>query len=349
MVTTMRTSLRTTLRTSLSTARSARAALTAATLASSVVLACGRFARPEHDFVPDPAPVTEMVPGAGDTTFVLDRRAYVLLSHHRAELWQYRSLDELAWQYEHLFGATPPRSALELVEVGADARSARVVDTVAAWRGIPRTTVAIASRGSAAHSRDRRAAARFDEAGAALPRRAIAKLWLHAAADAVTPAPGAKVSSTRGGSLPSWFEVAATNLLTDPSSGEEFAVALRTQLKRVVSLDSLFAAAVPDAQLAPGPSDSLRVSFTREQPTRQGARSRRLAAGDVLVVAQATSLLAFIHERDPALVAALMRQLVGGGDVTAALAASNTLPHDLAALDREWRRWLRSDRIAQRW
>jgi hypothetical protein len=57
-------------------------------------------------------------------------------------------------------------------------------------------------------------------------------------------------------------------------------------------------------------------------------------------LAQSVSVLAFIHERDAALVARLADETSRGVSIESVLASSTTLPHDVAGLDAAWRQWL---------
>jgi hypothetical protein len=65
--------------------------------------------------------------------------------------------------------------------------------------------------------------------------------------------------------------------------------------------------------------------------------------------AQAASVLAYLRERDAAFVATLPRELARGRPMRELLLASSVLPHDMGALDTQWRRWAqRAARSASR-
>ena len=71
-----------------------------------------------------------------DTTYVLKAPSYYLLSSQRSALWNRQVLDDAAWRYHALFGASPPRIAIRL-------DSAAVAgDSTTTWRGVPFARVA---------------------------------------------------------------------------------------------------------------------------------------------------------------------------------------------------------------
>jgi hypothetical protein len=65
-----------------------------------------------------------------------------------------------------------------------------------------------------------------------------------------------------------------------------------------------------------------------------------------LFVAQSVTVLAFMRERDPSIVARLTDQLAQGRTVGDVLATSASLPRDVPALEAEWKRWV--ERAAKR-
>ena len=81
----------------------------------------------------------------------------------------------------------------------------------------------------------------------------------------------------------------------------------------------------------------------RRRDAAARARERRDAApgASPLFISQSVSLLAFIHEKDPALVARLADELPRGASIPDVLASSAKLPHDVAGLDAAWREWLK--------
>jgi hypothetical protein len=96
-------------------------------------------------------------------------------------------------------------------------------------------------------------------------------------------------------------------------------------------------------------SGTSRLDMDDEDMRRNGevrARERRdggsaVSGASPLFIAQSVSVLAFIHERDPGLVARLADELTRGASIPDVLASSATLPHDVAGLDAAWRQWLR--------
>jgi hypothetical protein len=78
-----------------------------------------------------------------------------------------------------------------------------------------------------------------------------------------------------------------------------------------------------------------------ETPQRRPVRRDVMPGVSPVFMAQAVSVLAFMHDRDPGLVARLADALPRGNSVESVLASSTTLPHDVAGLDAAWRQWLK--------
>jgi hypothetical protein len=68
------------------------------------VVGCSRFVWHEDPFTPDPAPTSEIIASASDTTYVLRRDSYYLLTSQRSTLWSRDVIDDVAWRYRALFG-----------------------------------------------------------------------------------------------------------------------------------------------------------------------------------------------------------------------------------------------------
>jgi hypothetical protein len=154
--------------------------------------------------------------------------------------------------------------------------------------------------------------------------------------------------------------------LSAPLTAERLAAQSRWDERAAVPLATLFAAPWPQGVglldvLCAEPAAVMRVGeptaydlWSVERPQRVGRAGRasrqaeaEVAAGRALA-AQATSVLTFLRERDPAFVAALPAGLAAGRSVAELLAASPTLPHDLDALDAVWRKWMRARPAAER-
>jgi hypothetical protein len=114
-----------------------------------------------------------------------------------------------------------------------------------------------------------------------------------------------------------------------------------------VPLATLFAttwSAPPNAiEIARAGSTPFDLDAEGQHAAATRARERRDAAPGVspLFISQSVSLLAFLHDRDPGLVARLADELTRGGSIPDVLASSSTLPHDVTGLDAAWRDWLK--------
>ena len=315
-------------------------------------IGCSRFVWKEDPFTPDQAPTSEVVTAGRDTTFVFHAPSYYLLAAKRNALWNRDVLDDVAWRYRALFGEAPPPIAVKLDSATA------VASTDSTWRGLPLVTV-----GPPRHPPEMNDAARrkrerdesADSVRAGLVIRPIvaasaAATWLAARASALRGSEnqpgGAERPSPTAGRLPAWMHAGALRILAAGGAPDRAAAALRTKPKGIVPLPALFAVtwpaepnavemAAPDAAVL----DADRSALGEPPPRRQ--RRTPIPGVSPMFGSQAVSVLAFIHERDAGLVARLADELPRGASVDAVLASSATLPHDVAGLEAEWRKWLR--------
>ena len=323
---------------------------------------CSRFVWHEEPFTPDPAPTTEVIVAGSDTTYVLRRDGYTLLTPQRAALWNRDVIDDVAWRYRALFREAPPAIAIR-IDTGTTPS-----DTATTWRGLPLARVAPPNRpeppaNAGKKKRDPVQQAAEDSArsrllAGPLLAASAAEAWFAARAlDAsrVTDSqPGGAVRNTVAAtSVPAWIEAAALRILSTSGAPDRAAAELRANEKAIVPLASLFAAAW---QRRPNAMDIARAGsrgplgvgddgddVVLEGPSR--ARPRRepaVAPGiSTTFLAQSVSVLAFIHGRDPALVGRLTDELTRGATIESVLASSTSVPHDVASLDAEWRKWLK--------
>jgi hypothetical protein len=328
------------------------------------VLACSRFVWHEDPFTPDPAPASETLVAGRDTTYVLRGPSYYLLATQRAALWNREVMDDVAWRYQALFGDAPPTIAVRLDSVATPS------DTSTMWRGVPLAKVALRRRsadasgtGKARREKDRSAAedsARVQLFAGPMLAATTAETWLATrAADAARspdsqPGGPSRASSGRG-ALPAWIEAGALRILGSNGAPDRAAAELRVDAKGIVPLGSLFAVGW---QAKPNAMEIVRAGSSRfdldDEDLRQDAaaraRTRRdgLAGVSPLFIAQSVSVLSFLHERDPALVARLSDELTHGASIPDVLASSTAVPHDVAGLDAAWREWLKRNQSRRR-
>jgi hypothetical protein len=144
------------------------------------------------------------------------------------------------------------------------------------------------------------------------------------------------------------METGALRILATGGAPDRAAAALRANPKGIVPLPALFAVTwsrKPNVSEMVASNTSVLdadgdVSSLGEAPQRR-QRHASIPGMSPMFVSQAVSVLAYIHERDAGLVARLADQLPRGASVETVLASSATLPHDVAGLEAEWRKWLR--------
>lgn len=323
--------------------------------ATQVGFACSRFVFHEDPFTPDPAPASETLVTGGDTTYVLKAPSYYLLSHQRAALWNREVLDDVAWRYHALFGEQPPRIAIRL-------DSAVVAnDTTTTWRGVPFARVALrphTDRAEPAKSPEHGRAPVMDDSvrarilGGPMLAATAAETWLKArtldAAHVSDSQPGGTVrTSTNAGVLPAWIEAGALRILGGAGAPDRADAELHADPKHIVPLATLFAAtwsAPPNAiEIVRAGSTPFDLDGEGQHGAATRARERRDAAPGVspLFISQSVSVLNFLHDRDPGLIARFADELTRGGSIPDVLASSSMLPHDVTGLDAAWRDWLK--------
>ena len=335
--------------------------MTALVAATQIALGCSRFVWHEDPFTPDQAPTSETLVAGRDTTYVLKGSAYWLLANQRSALWNREVMDDVAWRYHALFGEAPPLIAIRIDSVATS-------DSTTTWRGVPFARVAVRRRTPDADAKKQANREReVDDsvrvrmfAGPMLAATA-AETWLKAgtldAARLSDSQPGGPSRvSTATAAVPAWLEAGALRILGSAGAVDRANAELSADSKHIVPLASLFTTAWKSP---PNAMEIARPGVTRfdlaDQDRRQDVaaareRDRRDAASGAssLFIAQSVSVLSYIHERDPALVARLADELARGGSIPDVLAASSTLPHDVAGLDAAWRDWLKKTQRSRR-
>jgi hypothetical protein len=304
--------------------------------------ACSRFVWNEEPFTPDLAPMTEVVASGGDSTYVLETPSYYLLSEQRAALWNREVVDDVAWRYRALFAESPPRIAIRIDSVAS-------ADTATTFRGVPLSRVTTHRRAEDAPAGKKKNDRERREVQDSLRARLLAgpvlaattaQAWLSARADS--------------NSLPSWIEIGALRILGAGGAPDRAAMELRANEKAIVPLTTLFA--VRNAK--PNATEVARVAGAGqfevgdngdvyEGPPRRPVRRGVIPGVSAAFMAQSVSVLAFMHDRDPGLVARFADALPRGNSIESVLASSATLPHDVAGLDSAWRQWLKRAKKAR--
>ena len=331
------------------------ARMTALIAATQIGLACSRFVWHEDPFTPDQAPISETIVAGHDTTYVVKAPGYYLLANQRAALWNRDVMDDVAWRYHALFADLPLPIAVRLDS------AAVMTDTTTTWRGVPYATVAVRRRpnaesGKRGSDREKEFVANDSVrarilAGPMLAATA-AETWLKARAlDAVRvpdSQPGGPTRPSAVAALPAWIEAGSLRILGSAGAPDRANAELRLDSKHILPLASLFAVSwsTPPNAIEIVRSGASRYAMDddeRRQDAAARARERRDVApgASPLFISQSVSVLAFIHEKDPSLVARLADELTRGASIPDVLASSAKLPHDVAGLDAAWREWLK--------
>ena len=330
------------------------------------VVGCSRFVWHEDPFTPDPAPTSEIIASTSDTTYVLRRDSYYLLTPQRSTLWSRDVIDDVAWRYRALFGEAPPIVAIR-IDTGTAGR-----DSTTTWRGVPFARVTL-DRHSQPSNTSRRKLSPDDQAAEDSARVRLltgpilaataAESWLGArvvdATRAAGSQPGGPVAVSGRPALPAWLEAGTLRILGAAGAPDRAAMELRADEKAIMPLASLFAVKwrkpnATDIARAANPGAFASVEDGDESfdgPSRaRDTRERRDSVPGVspVFLAQSVSVLAFIHERDAALVARLADETSRGVSIESVLASSTTLPHDVAGLDAAWRQWLKRNQRGRR-
>jgi hypothetical protein len=272
-------------------------------------------------------------------------------------------MDDVAWRYHALFGDTPSLIAIRLDSVAT-------TDSATTWRGVPFARVAVrrrapetATRKNTNRGRDEAAAdsARVRILAGPLLAATAAETWLKARAlDATRVSDSQPGGPTRPSSitapLPAWIQAGSLRILGAAGAVDRANDELRLDPKHIVPLASLFTTAwkVPPNALEIVRAGTSRFDLDDEDRRHEMAAAREREWRDAasgapsLFMAQSVSVLGFIHERDPGLVARLADELTRGGSIPDVLASSSTLPHDVAALDAAWRDWLKKSQRSRR-
>ena len=298
--------------------------------------ACSRFVWNEEPFTPDLAPVTEVMASGSDSTFVLKTPSYYLLSGQRAALWNREVLDDVAWRYRALFAESPPMIAVRIDSVAS-------TDTTTMFRGVPLARVTTHRRAEdlPAGKKREKAEREYQDsvrarllAGPVLAATA-AHAWLAARADS--------------NPLPSWMEIGALRILGASGAPDRAAMELRANEKAIVPLATLFAvrAGKPNATEVARVASAGQFELgdngdVYETPQRRPVRRDVMPGVSPVFMAQSVSVLAFMHDRDPGLVARVADALPRGNSIESVLASSTTLPHDIPSLEAAWKKWLQA-------
>jgi hypothetical protein len=291
--------------------------------------ACARAPRQKStDFVLDEPRPTRVVVTDDDTLFVLGTPLYDLASRHRTGLWQKRALDDVAWQYRRILGAPPTKAAFVLLDSTGVRR-----EELESWVGTPLGLITPERRMTDSE------APMIDEGGSSNLMVVAAQTWLLGAAQRAD----SEGVGQRWPIYPSWFVVGVTNLVGAPRFADELLAAARERLSDAMKLDSLLAVRGRERLYAARNSGSVEPKAPVEATHRAG-KGRIARGGDVVspFEAQATSFLEFLRQRDPAFVASLPAALANGRGFPDLLATSTRLPHDVTALEAEWRRWVKN-------
>jgi len=176
-----------------------------------------------------------------------------------------------------------------------------------------------------------------DNRGNTLP---IARYLVSAVRNRVARAWLANADTTAARTLPDWVVAGVTQLITGFPSGGARNAQLATQLGDIIPLDSLIRMRIPEAAVPIGmgaesaPGSGQRTD-SRGRPV--STTPRRLPA-DMLASLQAASLVEFMWAREGrGIIKQLVERTRRGEPLSAVIAQTVSLPHDVAALEAAWK------------
>ena len=296
-------------------------------VAAATAWACSSGPAPDTSGIPGFEPTITSVPiGTNDHFSVIDSNDVVVASRDASLLGgMYLLLDDAQLPYRRYFQSLPPRTAVGLIVQPADSAAMDSVirashAPVVVWEHvtIPR-----------------------DGDGNPLPiarylvatvRNKVARAWVLGTDTAVGPRP-----------LPDWIVAGVTQLVTGFPTATARNAQLASQLADLIPLDSLVRMPISESAIPSGVSNDVGLGGmttgrvdSRGRPV-QAAPRRRLPPQTVAAL-ESGSLIEFMWAREGrGIVKALVDHARRGEPLSAVIAQTVSLPHDVAALEAAWR------------
>jgi len=299
--------------------------LLAVALSATVAWACHQGPPPETSGIPGFEPTIQSVPiGPNDHFSVIDSNEVVVASRDRSLIGGiFLLVDDAQLPYRRYFQKLPPRTAIALLLQPGDSmamdsviRASKAPIVVYEHVNVPR-----------------------DNAGNPLPiarflvasvRNKVARKWVLA-------------EDTAGGPpIPDWIIAGATQLVTGfPSAGARNAQ-LASQLNDLIPIDTLTRMSIAENAIPAGVSGDvglggLQRTDQRGRPLPPQSPPKRLPRENIAAL-EAASLMEFMWAREGRGIIRRVADVTRRGEpLSAALAQTQSLPHDVPGLEAAWK------------
>jgi hypothetical protein len=330
----------------------------AALIALAALAGCAQLSSrfPSHDevFIPVPLTVGELHVEGTDTSYVLTGPGYELRSKDRSLLTDGQSaIDRTEASFARYFVTQPPTVRVVLKPIASRAR--RPDSTDVANSDWPRTVNIFVWKPDA-RSREIQGSGVRDEA-VSLP---LARAWLAIITDSAARASARTrliantgPDTTAGSSAPGWIQSAMTTLIAGAPDPDVLIMALSKHTDRMVPLQTLLLASQQEFgrsrdERARGVPNGQTDEMGRQRGGMRGAPSRDRASmnltGPMLMNAEATSLASYLAAREGRpFVGHMTLALSGGARFQDLIAEGKVIQHDMDALERDWKAWVRDE------
>ena len=305
--------------------RARATSVVAVALAATLAWACSSGPPPETSGIPGFEPTIKTYPISATEHFsVIDSNDVVVASRDQSMLGgMFLLIDDAQLPYRRYFQTLPPRTAVALLIQPADSaamdsviRNAKAPIVVWEHVNIPR-----------------------DNAGNPLPiarylvanvRNKVARAWVLAA------------DTTKGQPpIPDWIIAGVTQLVTGfPSAGARNSQ-LASQLNDLIPIDTLVRMQISETAIPSGVSGDIGLSGMQRVDSRgrpvQAPAPRKLPRENIAAL-EAASLLEFMWAREGrGIVRRIAERTRSGEPLSAVLAQTVSLPHDVPGLEAAWK------------
>jgi hypothetical protein len=296
----------------------------AAALAATLAWACSSGPPPETSGIPGFEPTIQSVPFGQNQHFsVIDSNDVVVASRDRSLIGGiFLLIDDAQLPYRRYFQKLPPRTAVGLLLQPGDSmamdsviRASRAPIVVYEHVNIPR-----------------------DNSGNPLP---IARFLVASVRNKVARAWTLAADTTGGPPIPDWIIAGVTQLVTGFPSASARNAQLASQLNDLIPIDSLTRMSIGENAIPAGVSGDVGLGGMQRTDSRgrpvQQPPPKRLPRENIAAL-EAASLLEFMWAREGRGIVRRIADVTRRGEpLSAALAQTVSLPHDVPGLEAAWK------------
>ena len=299
--------------------------LLALALSATLAWACHQGPPPETSGIPGFEPTIQAVPiGPNEHFSVIDSNEVIVASRDRSLIGGiFLLIDDAQLPYRRYFQKLPPRTAIALLLQPGDSvamdsviRASKAPIVVYEHVNVPR-----------------------DNAGNPLPiarflvasvRNKVARKWVLAA------------DTTGGPPIPDWIIAGATQLVTGFPSASARNAQLASQLNDLIPIDTLTRMSIAESAIPAGVSGDiglggLQRTDQRGRPMPPTTPPKRLPRENIAAL-EAASLMEFMWAREGRGIVRRIADITRRGEpLSAALAQTVSLPHDVPGLEAAWK------------